>query len=84
MVRDPVYPSRAGRPRAGLILSKSSQMRQHASPAPVALYKNIRGPFMRAEFLSHEFALRTGYRGNYRAVSVNAHTEIFGFHHVVR
>ena len=59
-------------------------MRQHALPSPIALHKNICGPFLRAEVVSHEFALRPGYRGNYCAVSVNANPGIFGFHHVMR
>ena len=59
-------------------------MRQHALPSPVALHKNICGPFLRAELLSHEFALRAGHPGNHRAVSINADPKIFGFHHVVR
>ena len=59
-------------------------MRQHALPSPIALHKNICGPFLRAELLSHEFALRAGYPGNHCAVSINADPEIFGFHHVVR
>ena len=59
-------------------------MRQHALPSPVALHKNICGPFLRAKLLSHEFALRAGYPGNHCAVSINANPEIFGFHDVVR
>jgi hypothetical protein len=59
-------------------------MRQHALPSPVAPHKNICGPFLRAKLLSHKFALRPGYRGNYCAVSINADPEIFGLHQVVR
>jgi hypothetical protein len=59
-------------------------MRQHALPLPLALHKNICGPFLGTELLSHEFALRAGYPGNHRAVSINTDPEIFGFHHVMR
>ena len=59
-------------------------MRQHALPSPLALHKNICGPFLRAKLLSHEFALRAGHPDNHCAVSINADPEIFGFHHVVR
>jgi hypothetical protein len=55
-------------------------MRQHALPSPASLHKNICGPFLRAELLSHEFTLRAGYRGNHCALSINADPEIFGFH----
>ena len=70
--------------RAASLLRKSCEMRQHALPSPVALHKNICGPFLRAKLLSHEFALRAGQPGNHCAVSINADPEIFGFHHVVR
>jgi len=59
-------------------------MRQHALPSPIALHKNVCGPFVRAELLSHEFTLRAGYPGNDRAVSINADPKIFGLHHAVR
>ena len=59
-------------------------MRQHALPSAIALNKNIGGSFLRAELLSHEFALSAGYPGNHRAVSINADPKIFGFHRVVR
>jgi hypothetical protein len=38
-------------------------MRQHALPSPIALHKDIRGSFLRAELLSHEFALGPRYSG---------------------
>src|SRR5437868_15088752 len=59
-------------------------MRQHALPSPIALQKNVCGPFVRAELLSHEFTLRAGCPGNDRAVSINADPKIFGLHHAVR
>jgi hypothetical protein len=59
-------------------------MGQHALPSPIALHKNICGPFLGAEVLSHECTLRTGYGSNYRAISINADPEIFGFHCLVR
>src|SRR4029453_6803293 len=59
-------------------------MRQHALPSTAALHKNVCGPFLRAELLSHEFAFRAGYPGNHCAVSINADPEIFGFHYLVR
>jgi hypothetical protein len=70
--------------RAASLLRKSREMRQHASPSRVTPYKNICGAFLRAEFLSHEFASRAGYGSNHCAVSIKADPGIFGFHHVVR
>ena len=58
-------------------------MRQHASPAPIAPYKNIRGPFPRAEFFSHKLSVRAGYRGNHGDIAVNAHPEISRLHRVM-
>jgi hypothetical protein len=66
------------------LLRKSGEMRKHALPSPVALHKNICCPFPRAELLPHEFSLRPGYRGNYCAVFINADSETFGFHYVMR
>ena len=59
-------------------------MRQHALPSPFALHKNICGSFLRAELLSHEFALGAGYRGDHRTVSINSDPKIIGLHRVVR
>src|SRR5262245_11928068 len=82
--RDPVYPPCAGQARVASLLRQSGEMRQHALPVPVALHENICSPLPRAEFLSHEFALRAGYCGDHCAISINADPEIFGSHHVVR
>jgi hypothetical protein len=59
-------------------------MRQHALPSPIALHKDICGSFLRTELLSHEFALRAGYRRNYRTISINSDAKIVGLHRVVR
>jgi len=59
-------------------------MRSYATPSPAALHKNICGSFLGAKLLSHEFPFRAGYRGDHRAVAINADPEIFGFHYLVR
>jgi len=53
-------------------------------PSPIAFDKNISGSLLRAELLSHEFALCARYPSNHRAISINADPKIFGFHRVVR
>lgn len=59
-------------------------MRNHATPLPVTLHKNICGSFLGAELLSHEFPFRASYCGNHCAVAINADPRIFGFHYLVR
>src|SRR6476659_10491305 len=70
--------------RRDLFLRESGKVRQHALPLPIALHKNICGPLLRAEVLSHEFTPRASQCRNNRAISINADPEIFGFHHIVR
>src|SRR4030095_217557 len=65
------------------LFRKWSELRQDAPPLSIAPHKNICGPFVRSEFLPHEFSFRASERTHDSAVCIDTDSNVVGLHHLM-